>query len=58
MKYKAKKKYRALKKEDGFMGLKEASIHIILLSGGEIEWEGSLPKKLKDCLTEIKKESE
>tara|TARA_R110002096_G_C14160734_1_gene684904 strand:+ start:128 stop:241 length:114 start_codon:yes stop_codon:yes gene_type:complete len=37
MKYKAKSTYKDLKKEDGFVGLKSASTHIILLSGGEIE---------------------
>jgi hypothetical protein len=55
MKYKAKSTYKDLKKEDGFVGLKSASTHIILLSGGEIEWKGSLPKKIKYCLIEIKK---
>ena len=54
MKYKAKSTYKDLKKEESFAGLNSASTHMILLSGGEIEWKGSIPKKIKETLIEVK----
>ena len=55
MKYKAKASYKNLDKKEGFLSLGSASRHIKLLDNQEIEWNGELPKKIKDCLTEIKK---
>ena len=57
MKYKAKPSYKKLKISEGFAGLKSASSHIILMKGGVIEWDAILPKRVKDCLTEIKKKA-
>tara|TARA_Y100001973_G_C5183990_1_gene326674 strand:- start:477 stop:650 length:174 start_codon:yes stop_codon:yes gene_type:complete len=54
MKYKAKDGYANLKDSENFLSMKSASRHIMLCRGKEIEWEGKLPKKLKDSLIEQK----
>ena len=53
MKYKAKDSYAKLKDSENFISLNSTSTHLILLAGEKTEYKGSLPKKLKDCLTEI-----
>ena len=55
MKYKAKDSYANLTDSENFISLHSASTHLILLAGEEAEWKGSIPEKIKDCLTEIKK---
>tara|TARA_R110000737_G_scaffold333011_1_gene350330 strand:+ start:4192 stop:4377 length:186 start_codon:yes stop_codon:yes gene_type:complete len=60
MSYVAKKEYFALPDEDSFLALGSASTHLRLKSGLEVEVPKSLiplPKKLKDCLKESKKEA-
>ena len=57
MKYKAKDSYAKLKDSENFISLNSTSTHLILLAGEKTEYKGSLPKKLKDCLTEIKKKA-
>ncbi len=60
MKYVAKKEYAALSDQDNFLALGSASTHLKLKSGLEVEVPKSLlplPKKLKDCLKESKKEA-
>ena len=54
MKYKAKETYKKLPKNEGFLSLGSASRHIKLMAGEIIEFTGNIPKKIKDCLTEIK----
>ena len=59
MKYVAKKEYAALSDQDNFLALGSASTHLILKEGLEVEVPKSLlplPKKIKDCLKEVKKE--
>ena len=58
MKYKAKNTYANLKDSENFLSLHSASTHLILLAGEEVEWNNSLPKKLKETLTEVKKPKE
>ena len=55
MKYKAKDSYAKLKDSENFISLGSTSKHLILLEGEQVECKGSIPKKIKDCLTEIKK---
>ncbi len=56
-KYKAKPSYKDLK--DNFVGLGSGSTHLRLLDNQVIEYNGSLPEEISECLTEIgKKKSE
>ena len=57
MKYKAKNSYKDLKDSENFISLHSTSTHLILLAGEEAEYKGSVPEKIKDCLTEIKKKA-
>ncbi len=54
MKYKAKAKYKDLDDSCNFNSLLSASTHLKLLGGLVVEWNKDIPKKLKDCLTEVK----
>ena len=59
MKYIAKKEYAALSDQDNFLALGSASTHLILKDGLEVEVPKALlplPKKIKDCLKEVKKD--
>ena len=59
MKYIAKKEYNELPDEENFLALGSASTHLRLKDGLEVEVQKALlplPKKLKDCLKEVKKE--
>ena len=59
MSYIAKKEYHALPDEDNLLARGSASTHLRLKDGLEVEVPKALmplPKKLKDCLKEIKKE--
>ncbi|BAQ90705.1 hypothetical protein [uncultured Mediterranean phage uvMED] len=59
MSYIAKKEYFALPDEENFLALGSASTHLRLKDGLEVELHKALlplPKKLKDCLKEVKKE--
>ena len=54
MKYKAKATYKDLEDSQNFKSLLSCSTHLKLKAGKEIEWKGTIPKELKDHLTEIK----
>jgi len=54
MKYKAKASYLELDDTKNFNSLLSASTHLKLKAGLEIEWNSSIPKDLKEHLTEIK----
>ena len=54
MKYKAKKSYTDLGDTENFKSLKSCSTHLKLKAGIAIEWNGDIPKDLKEHLTEIK----
>ena len=54
MKYIAKDSYAGLKDSENFISLNSTSTHLILLAGEEVEYKGSIPKKIKECLTEAK----
>ena len=54
MKYKAKDSYAKLKDSENFISLNSTSTHLILLAGETVEYKGSIPKKIKECLTEAK----
>jgi hypothetical protein len=54
MKYKAKDTYKSLGDDKNFHSLGSASKHLKLLNGEVIEWDKTLPKKLKETLTEVK----
>ncbi len=54
MKYKAKDTYKSLGDDKNFHSLGSASTHLKLLDGKVIEWDKTLPKKLKETLTEVK----
>ena len=59
MKIQAKKEYNALPDEDNFLALGSASTHLKLKDGMVVQLHKALlplPKKLKDCLKEVKKE--
>ena len=53
-KYKAKASYIELDDTQNFKSLKSCSTHLKLKAGLEVKWEGSIPKDLKEHLTEIK----
>ena len=55
MKYKAKKDYRNLGDSKNFISLLSTSTHLRLLDGLEIEYNKSIPKELKECLTTVSK---
>ncbi len=54
MKIKAKVSYSELDDTENFNSLLSASTHLILLAGETAEWNGKIPKNLKEHLTEIK----
>ena len=54
MKIKAKKTYAGLNDTDNFNSLASASTHLRLLAGLTCDWNGKIPKKLKEHITEIK----
>ena len=54
MKYKAKKSYAELPPTENFLSLGMASKHTFLIEGLEITYNGTLPKELKDHLSEVK----
>ena len=54
MKIKAKVSYSELDDTENFNSLLSASTHLILLAGETAEWNGNIPKDLKEHLTEIK----
>ena len=54
MKIKAKASYSELDDTENFNSLLSASTHLILLAGETAEWNGKIPKNLKEHLTEIK----
>jgi len=54
MKYKAKATYKDLEDSQNFKSLLSCSTHLKLKAGEVIEWKGTIPKELKDHLTEIK----
>ena len=54
MKYKAKNTYANLKDSENFLSLNSTSTNLILLAGETVEYKGSIPKKIKECLTEAK----
>ena len=54
MKYKAKATYKDLEDSQNFKSLLSCSTHLKLKAGMEIEWKGTIPKDLKEHLTEIK----
>ena len=54
MKLKAKVSYSELDDTENFNSLLSASTHLILLAGETAEWNGKIPKNLKEHLTEIK----
>ena len=54
MKIKAKSSYSDLDDTQNFKSLKSCSTHTRLKAGLEVEWNGSIPKELKEHLTEIK----
>ena len=54
MKIKAKACYSELDDTENFNSLLSASTHLILLAGETAEWNGKIPKNLKEHLTEIK----
>ena len=55
---KAKASYIELDDTQNFKSLKSCSTHLKLKAGLEIEWNGTIPKVLKEHLTEIKKTKE
>jgi len=54
MKYKAKDTYGDLDNTENFNALLSCSTHLKLKAGLEVEYKGSIPKGLKEHLTEIK----
>ena len=54
MKYKAKASYADLDDTKNFKSLLSCSTHLKLKAGLEIEYNGKIPKELKEHLTEIK----
>ena len=54
MKIKAKASYSELDDTENFNSLLSASTHLILLAGETAEWNGKIPKNLKEHLIEIK----
>ena len=54
MKIKANVSYSELDDTENFNSLLSASTHLILLAGETAEWNGKIPKNLKEHLTEIK----
>ena len=54
MKIKAKVSYSELDDTENFNSLLSASTHLILLAGETAEWNGKIPKNLKEHLIEIK----
>ena len=55
---KAKASYIELDDTQNFKSLKSCSTHLKLKAGLEVKWEGSIPKDLKDHLTEIQNKKE
>ena len=58
MKVKAKSSYMELDDTKNFNSLKSCSTHLRLKEGLEVEYNGSVPKELKEHLIEIKKTKE
>ena len=54
MKVKAKASYMELDDTQNFKSLKSCSTHLKLKAGLEVEWKKSIPKDLKEHLTEVK----
>ena len=54
MKIKAKESYKDLDDTKNFNALASASTHLRLLAGLEVDWNGQIPKGLKEHLTEVK----
>ena len=52
---KAKATYKDLDDSDNFNSLLSASTHLKLLAGEQVEWKSSIPKKVMEHLTEVKK---
>lgn len=54
MKIKAKSSYYNLDNTENFNALSSASTHLRLVAGLEVDWNGNIPKGLKEHLTEVK----
>ena len=54
MKIKANESYKELDDTKNFNSLLSASTHLKLLAGLTVNWDKSIPKDLKEHLTEIK----